>query len=209
MNALKRVLPSSLPAEIAEMEERNNYSIVLKYKNEMENSPWIVDLSHCVKLDFQCNGNPETQAMGMDLPKKAGRAVCSGEWLVSALGPSQFSFIHILGKMVELPEDHRFTDITDGRCLFAMGGNGADRLMGKITRMNFSDSTLELPCVLQGPMLHTFGQLYILEKAGQKIFLLSLGRGYARSVIHAVLDIGAPYGLTPSGLDRFTQAVTK
>ncbi|MCP4669868.1 MAG: hypothetical protein GY857_01055 [Desulfobacula sp.] len=46
-------------------------------------------------------------------------------------------------------------------------------------------------------MVHTFGQLHILGKADSRIFLITLGRGYARSVIHSILDAKASCNLSP------------
>ena len=145
--------------------------------------------------------------MEIDLPKVPGQAVLEKEWLVSALGTAQFSFIHLGSKAITLRENPGFTDITDGRCLFAIGGKGASMLMEKLTRMNFNDPGLESLCLLQGPMVHTFGQLHILGKADSRIFLIALGRGYARSVIHSILDAGASCNLFPAGENKFTQAL--
>ncbi len=207
MSSLLRVSPVSLPGKILKSEERGGYSIVLSYKNEPQNSPWLVDLSHRTKLDFQCNGNVPPSAMGIDLPKVPGRAVVEKQWIVSALGAAQFSFIHIGNETAPPQDDPGFTDITDGRCLFAIGGKGASLLMEKFTRMNFNDPALESPCLLQGPMVHTFGQLHVLGKEEHRIFLIALGRGYARSVAHAILDTGASSNLAPAGENRFTQAL--
>ncbi len=208
MNSLSRISPVSLPGKLSISEERAGYLVVLSYKNETQNTPWIVDLSHRAKLDFQCNGNIPLSAMGLDLPKAPGQAVAEKGWLVSALGTAQFSFIHIGNKKEDAQQDDpRFTDITDGKCLFAIGGKGASTLMEKFTRMNFNDQALELPCILQGPIAHTFGQLHILGKIDQRIFLIALGRGYARSVAHSILDIGMSQNLTPAGENRFTQAL--
>lgn len=209
MITLKRVSPVSLPGNIARSEERKGYTIVLQYQYENKKGPWIVDLCHRPKYDFQCNGEDSGTPMGLVLPAKPGNAVIEKGWLISAFGISQFSLIHVGPEEYKPPDEPGFSDLTDGRCLFAIGGNGASELMEKFTRMNFNDKKLSLPCILQGPMIHTHGQLHILGENDDKVFMINLGRGYARSVVHAVLDIGKPYGLKPAGEAVFTKWLKK
>ncbi len=208
MITLKKVSPVSLPGNIAKSEERNGYTVVLKYQYENDNGPWIIDLCHRPKYDFQCNGE-NSGTPGLALPTAPGNALIEKGWLVSALGTSQFSLIHIGLEEYMLPDEFGFSDLTDGRCLFAIGGKGASKLMEQFTRMNFNDKKLSAPCILQGPMIHTYGQLHILGEGYNKVFMVNLGRGYAGSVIHAILDAGEPYDLKPAGEDVFTRWLTK
>ncbi len=209
MITLKRVSPISLPGKIARSEEKNGYAIVLKYENETPKGPWIIDLCHRPKYDFQMCGKEFKAPMGLTLPTKPGYAVIKKGWLISAVGPSQFSFIHIGQEKYSPFDEPGFTDLTDGRCLFAIGGRGAPILMEQFTRMNFNDKKLSSPCILQGPMIHTHGQIHIIGEGDDRVFMINLGRGYAPSVVHAVLDIGKPYDLKPAGEDVFTKWVTK
>jgi sarcosine oxidase gamma subunit len=209
MFTLKRVSPVSLPDKVAKSEERNGYTVVLKYQHENEKDPWIIDLCHRPKYDFQCNGEDSGTPMGLALPAEPGNAVIEKGWLISAVGTSQFSLIHIGQEEYMLPVESGFSDLTDGRCLLAIGGKGASELMEKFTRMDFNDKKLSSPCMLQGPMIHTYGQLHILGKKDDKVFMVNLGRGYAGSVAHAILDVGEPYNLKPAGEDVFTRWLTK
>lgn len=209
MTTLKRISPAELPGNIAKSEERDGYTVALKYQQENENGPWLIDLCHRPKYDYQCNGKEPGTPSGFSLPKTPGNAKIKDGWLISAIGTSQFSLIHIGKGECTSPDDPGFTETTDGRCLFAIGGIGASMLMEKFTRMNFNDPKLSLPCMLQGPMIHTFGQLHILGKDEDRLFLVNIGRGYAQSVVHAVLDIGKPYGLKPAGEGVFTTWLVK
>lgn len=209
MITLKRISPVGLPGNIAKSVERGGYTVVLKYKDENERGPWIIDLCHRPKYDFQCNGENPGTPMGLALPAEPGSAVIEKGWLISAVGTSQYLMIHIGQEEYISPVGSGFSDITDGRCLFAIGGKGASTLIEKFTRMNFNDKSLSPPCVLQGPMIQTHGQLHILGEGDDRVFLVNLDRGYARSVVHAILDIGEPYTLKPAGEDVFTNWVTK
>jgi len=71
------------------------------------------------------------------------------------------------------------------------------------------DPSKEAPFLLQGPFCHVPCQIVTLDKAadGGGGFLLTCSRGYADSMIHAIMAAGAEFGLRPAGETRFSNWV--
>jgi hypothetical protein len=67
------------------------------------------------------------------------------------------------------------------------------------------DPAKQAPFLLQGPFCHVPCQIVTLEKQadGTGGFLLTCSRGYGESMVGAILEGGAEFGLRPAGEKRF------
>ena len=76
----------------------------------------------------------------------------------------------------------------------------------KLTNLDFMDPAKKAPFLLQGPFCHVPCQIVTLEKKadGSGGFLLTCSRGYGDSMVGAILEAGAEFGLKPAGEERFT-----
>jgi glycine cleavage system aminomethyltransferase T len=107
---------------------------------------------------------------------------------------------------VQLPEFNGFTDVTDATVFLALFGRQAFSIAEKMTALDFMDQAKAPPFLLQGPCCHVPCQVVTLAKSADMSggLLLTCSRGYAQSMVHAILDAGAEYGLKPAGEARFT-----
>jgi hypothetical protein len=67
------------------------------------------------------------------------------------------------------------------------------------------DPAKKAPFLLQGPFCHVPCQIVILGKEadGSGGFLLTCSRGYGDSMVSAILEAGAEFGLQPAGENLF------
>lgn len=88
----------------------------------------------------------------------------------------------------------------------ALFGPNAFRIAEKLTNRDLSDPDKQAPFLLQGPFCHISCQIVTLEKSadGSGGFLLTCSRGYGESMVHAILEAGAEFGLRPTGENLFT-----
>jgi glycine cleavage system aminomethyltransferase T len=87
----------------------------------------------------------------------------------------------------------------------ALFGPKAFFVAEKLTDLDLMDPAKTAPFLLQGPFCHVPCQIVTLEKSadGAGGFLLTCSRGYGDSMVHAVLEAGAEFGLRPAGENRF------
>jgi glycine cleavage system aminomethyltransferase T len=104
-----------------------------------------------------------------------------------------------------MPDASGYTDVTEATLLVALFGPMAFRVAEKLTNLDFMDPAKEAPFLLQGPFCHVPCQIVTLEKTPDDSggFLLSCSRGYGESMVGAILQAGAEFGLRPAGENRF------
>ena len=104
------------------------------------------------------------------------------------------------------PDETAYTDVTDATVFLALIGKNLAHLLEKLTSLDFFNPLTEPPFLLQGPLSHVPCQCVMLEKTGDAGGLLfTCSRGYARDMVHAVLDAGAEFGLRPAGENVFNR----
>ncbi len=204
MENLIRRSPVSFDARPAKTEMRNNWTVVLEYDAE-ETGPYVVDLSHRIRWDLQEADIAKVQPWGIHIPDEPGRCVLDKGILINRMNRTQASIWHLAGEKPDVPEGPAFTETTDVTVCLALFGNEIFSITEKLTALDFLDPMKKTPFLLQGPFSHVPCQIVTLEKTPARCgILMTCSRGYAGSMIAAILEAGEEFGLRPAGESIFT-----
>jgi sarcosine oxidase gamma subunit len=136
----------------------------------------------------------------MDIPAAPGRCSYANGVLINRMNRTQSSLWHLMGDNPDAPEGTAYTDVTDATVLLALIGKNLAALVEKLTALDFFSPFIEPPFLLQGPLVHVPCQCVMLQKSRDRSgILFTCSRGYAQSMVHAVRDAGAEFGLRPAG----------
>jgi hypothetical protein len=198
METIRRYSPVVFNKKPLQTEMRNGWQVVLEYEDEGQ-GPYLIDLSHIAKFDVQNSDLSRIQPGGHNIPEDPGRGIIKDGWAVNRLNRTQAVIWFLAAKQASLPAQVDYTDITEAFALLAVAGNEAFRIMEKITSLDLTPRGKQLPLLLQGPVLHIACQILVPAK---DIVLIAFSRGYAQSMIEAILQAGSPWNLQPAG-ERF------
>jgi glycine cleavage system aminomethyltransferase T len=119
---------------------------------------------------------------------------------------TQSSLWHLSGQKPEPPDGIAYTDVTDATVFLALIGRNLAPLMEKLTSLDFFHPLNKTPFLLQGPVSHAPCQGVMLASSQDRSgILLTCSRGYARDMVHAILDAGAEFGIRPAGENTFNR----
>lgn len=183
-------------------ETRNNWTIALSYDDEGQ-GPFIVDLCHKTRWDLQDRG---LDAMRLEVPGAPGVCSLKNGILINRMNRTQAAIWHLNAETPELPAEPAYTDVTESTVFLALFGPRVFSITEKLTSLDFLDPEKVAPFLLQGPFSHVPCQIVTLEKKGDGSggLLMTCSRGYAHSMVHAICDAGAEFGLRPAGEGRFS-----
>ncbi len=203
MTQIKRYSPVQFKATPLKTVERDNWQIVTKYNNEGP-GPWIVDLSHCLRLDLQSVDLPGKTPFGITIPETIGQSVLANGCLINRMNNTQASIYHVAGEAPDLPGEPEYTDVTENTLFVAIIGQDTFKICEKLSSLDFTDPGKQPPFLFQGPFSHVPCQIVTVSREkGKEGLVLTCSRGYGRDMIHAVMDAGEEFGLTPAGEGRF------
>ncbi len=204
MAAIRRQSPVQFRASPLETEVRDNWTVVLAYHNEGD-GPWLADLSHKTRWDLQDADIGAMSVGGQAVPANPGDCSLSDHTLVNRMNASQASIYHLGIGAPEMPDASGYTDVTEATLFVALFGPRAFRVAEKLTNLDFMSPSQEAPFLLQGPFCHVPCQIVTLAKQadGAGGFLLTCSRGYGDSMVGAILEAGAEFGLKPAGEKTF------
>jgi len=204
MAAIQRHSPVTFDAEPQKTELRDNWNIVLAYDNEGP-GPWLVDLSHKTRWDYQDSRLNDAPPSGLSVPVEPGGCHMAENRLINRMNGTQASIWH-LADAAPLPDSVAFTDVTEATVFLAILGSDTFRIAEKLTALDFSAPEKTTPFLLQGPFCHvpcqTVALAYQPDLSGG--LLLTCSRGYAESMVDAILGSGSEFDLRPAGENRFT-----
>ncbi len=209
MVEIKRRSPVKFGAPVKNTESRGDWTVALEYSEE-GNGPWIVDLSHKARWDLQSREIGGMTPRDAAMPEKPGQCALENNVLVNRLNATQASIWHLGAETPALPDFTGYTDVTEATAFLALFGPNTFRIAEKLTSLDFLDPGRKTPFLFQGPFCHVPCQIVAMEKEtdGAGGILLTCSRGYADSMVHAVLDSGAEFGLAPAGEARFSEWLT-
>jgi hypothetical protein len=205
MAELTRQSPVRFRATPLETEVLDNWTVARAYANEGD-GPWLVDLPHKTRWDLQ-DGNIGALTLGdQAVPEAPGACALAGQTLINRMNGTQASIYHLGAVAPEMPDLSGYTDVSEATLFVSLFGPHALRVAEKLTSIDFMDPAKNAPFLLQGPFCHVPCQIVILEKQTDDAggFLLTCSRGYGDSMVGAILEAGAEFGLRPAGEDRFT-----
>ena len=189
-------------------ETRDGWPVVIEYAGEGA-GPWLVDLSHCTRLDIQGRAMGELIPAGIAEPGNPGDIAIRGMVLVARMGPAQ-ACLWCFDPAVEIPPHFNRTRITEGTLGLAILGRNAFRITEKLTSLDLQAPWREPPFLVQGPFCHVPCQLLVLQTApGSEMLVLSCSRGYGHDMVHTVQEAGSEFDLRPAGENRFVQMLAR
>ena len=209
MENIIRRSPVSFDAQPVKTEMRANWTVVLEYDAE-GTGPFVVDLSHRTRWDLQDADIAKVQPWGIQIPNAPGECIFGNGLLINRMNRTQASIWHLTGDKPDDPEGPAFTEVTDVTVFLAIFGQDIFSIAEKLTALDFLDPLKETPFLLQGPFSHVPCQIVTLEKTPERCgILMSCSRGYAGSMIAAILEAGEEFGLRPAGENAFSSRIGK
>jgi hypothetical protein len=210
MTNIERRSPVQFKSSIQKSEVRDNWTVVLAYADEGQ-GPFLVDLSHKTRWDLQDKNLARFKPLGKEVPEIPGTCRMEDGILINRMNRTQAAIWHLLSGASDLPAESGYTDVSDATICLALFGPNALAVVEKLCALDFLDPGKHAPFLLQGPFSHVPCQLVLTER-GQGFdggLLLTCSRGYAQSMVHAIMGAGAEFGLTPAGEKRFTDWLLK
>jgi len=210
MTDIPRYSPVTFESSVIQSEVRDNWKIVLAYQDERP-GPWLVDLSHKTRWDLQDSQIDDSSSSGLSVPTGPGKCILTNNTLINRMNNTQAAIWHLGTEKMTPPDFKGYTDVTESTVFLALFGSDAFHVVEKLTALDFMDPTRTAPFLLQGPLCHVPCQIVILEKHADMSggFILTCSRGYADSMVQAVLASGQEFGLRPAGEKRFANWVQK
>jgi glycine cleavage system aminomethyltransferase T len=199
---IERKSPVNLPGHPARTESRSHWNVVLEYAEE-GTGPWLVDLSHCRRLDVQGRDLPQLLPPAFPVPEAPGSVYVGQDMLITRMNATQ-ACVWFFDANTEIVQRFEVTDITEGTVGLALLGGNIFRIAEKLTSLDLQDPKRKAPFLLQGPFAHVPCQMIVVgKKPGKETLVLTCSRGYAHDMVHAVVEAGAEYGLRAAGEARF------
>jgi len=210
MTGIQRYSPVTFESSVKQSDVRNNWKISLAYQDEGP-GPWLVDLSHKTRWDLQDSQIDDPSLSGLVVPPSPGACLLTENRLINRMNRTQAAIWHLGVEEMTLGDFNGFTDVTESTVFLALFGPDAFHVAEKLTALDLMDPARIAPFLLQGPLCHVPCQIVVLEKHADTSggFLMTCSRGYADSMVHAVLDSGQEFGLRPAGETRFADWVRK
>jgi len=205
---VRRHSPVVFPAEPVKTEERDGWTVVLKYEEEGP-GPHLIDLSHRSKWDVQGVDFSNSSPWKIKYPEKPGTCVYDKGILINRLNRTQASVWHLSGMLQNPPEDNAFTDMTDAVTCLAVAGKGLFLIVEKLCALDLFDPKHVPPHLIQGPFAHVTCQLVVMNRNdGGGTLIFTCSRGYANDMVHAVLEAGNTFGIRPAGENALDQWIS-
>lgn len=204
-----RQSPITMPAQAAETEERGGWNVVLSYEAQGD-GPWLIDLSHTSRFDYQDGPITGHQVFGLDVPEGMGECLVKDGWSINRMNGTQCYCWRLDGQMIDQPEGRAYTDITDSQALLAVLGTDPAAIMERASNLDLFSPARTAPFLTQGPACHVPCQIVTLPQAdGLQAVVMGFSRGYGQAVAEGLLSDCGPLGLKPGGESVFRDHLAK
>ena len=211
MGSILRRSPIKYQGPPIQREIREGWEVAVAYEAE-GNGPFLVDLSHVAKWDFQGPDVAEVRLGEISIPGTPGKCVFCNGVLVSRLNRVQAAVWHLSGAAPQSPPDTVYTDVTEAYALMGILGEAAYGIMEKVTPLDLSDPREESPFLIQGPVLGVTSQVVVISQEDDRFgVLIACSRGYGQRIWESILEAGREWGLCPCGqaaADRWLQRLS-
>lgn len=203
-----RVSPVSFGAPPAATESRDGWTVVLRSKGESGHpGPFIVDLSHRRRWDYQDGRIATHRPMQLPVPERFGEVGVHGPLVVNRMNRTQVAIWHLgEGPPPSTPPATGFADTGDGHCMLAFVGEGVPEALEHLTPLDLFDPARPIPFLTQGPVMHVPCQIVTFAR---DLVVMTLARGYGETFARAAAESGAVAGLRPGGEEVFRRRFAK
>lgn len=209
MVEIKRESPVRFGIIPKRTEIRDNWTVALEYEDE-GGGPWIVDLAHKTRWDLQDSKISDLSVGELAVPGQPGDCTFAESTLINRMNGTQASIWHLGVSAPDFPDFSGYTEVSETTVFIAIFGPKAFQVAEKLTNLDFMAPDKKTPFLLQGPFCHVPCQIVTMEQdADNGGFLLTCSRGYGDSMVHAVMEAGAEFGLQPAGENRFRDWIEK
>ena len=200
--------PVDLPASAAATEPRDGWTVVLRYEGEERHGgPWLVDLSHRRRWDYQDADIVAQTPMDLPVPPQFGEVGVHGPMVINRMNRTQVAIWHVgAGRPPAIPCDPGLTETTDGHCMLAFVGHGVCAALEHLTPLDLFDPSRATPFLTQGPVLRVPCQVVTFAP---DLVVMSLARGHGRTFVRAALASGGLAGLRIGGEGIFNRRFTQ
>lgn len=208
---MKRQSPVAFESRPVKTDTRDHWEVVLEYEDEGP-GPWLVDLSHITRWDLQDGRLDALNPVGVTIPKVPGDCRLAKGILVNRMNRTQAAVWHLGSEASpEPPLGEGLTDVSEATVFLGLMGPNVFPIAEKLSALDFLDPERQPPFLFQGPFSHVPCQIVTLarEPGGAGALLLTCSRGYARDMVHAILEAGAEFGLRPAGEAAFTRCLER
>jgi hypothetical protein len=202
MSHAYRASPVHFDALPVQSHEQEGWTVVTEYADEQD-GPWLVDLSHLPRWDVQDRDLGKFRPCGLNIPETPGQCRLGKNIIINRMNGTQASVWHLGPGERRMPEDSAYTDIRENSVCLAVIGPQSFAISEKVTNLDLADPKRTPPCLIQGPLTHVPCQIALLSNnSTQQGFVFTCSRGYARDVVHTLLQAGKEFGLRPGGEKR-------
>lgn len=200
--------PVTFDGTPAETELRDCWTVVLRYQDEDDHpGPWLVDLSHRRRWDFQDRHLAAQTPMDLPVPGEYGQVGIHGPLVINRMNRTQVAIWHLgRGPSPPTPQVTGFTETTDGHCMLAFAGPGVPQVLEHLTPLDLFDPARPAPFLTQGPVLHVPCQLVTFSA---DLVVTTFARGYGETFARAALASGQLDGLAYGGERRFVEVMDR
>ncbi|NOR66561.1 MAG: sarcosine oxidase subunit gamma SoxG [Woeseiaceae bacterium] len=206
MSSVFRQSPVTFQCEAAEKITHDGWEIVLAFEDESE-GPWLVDLSHLQRWDFQHANLDLKTPFGLDMPAEPGQVILQDERLVTRMNRTQAAIWNLTrSDALEVPEVMNFTDLTDAHCMLAVLGQGVPQVMENVSNLDLFRPDRQVPFLTQGPIMHIPCQVVTVAI---DCVLMTFSRGYGQSFADAMLHAASGCKLMPGGEELFSRWLSR
>lgn len=206
MSSVFRQSPVTFRCDAAEKTTHDGWEIVLAFEDESE-GPWLVDLSHLQRWDFQHANLDLKTPFGLDMPAEPGQVILQDERLVTRMNRTQAAIWNLTrSDALEVPEVMNFTDLTDAHCMLAVLGQGVSQIMESVSNLDLFRPDRQLPFLTQGPVMHVACQVVTVAV---DCVLMTFSRGYGQSFADAMLHAATGCKLRPGGEEVFSRWLSR
>lgn len=206
MSSVFRQSPVTFRCDAAEKTTHDGWEIVLAFEDESE-GPWLVDLSHLQRWDFQHANLDLKTPFGLDMPAEPGQVILQDERLVTRMNRTQAAVWNLTrSDALEVPEVTNFTDLTDAHCMLAVLGQGVSQIMESVSNLDLFRPDRQVPFLTQGPVMHVPCQVVTVAV---DCVLMTFSRGYGQSFADAMLHAATGCKLRPGGEEVFSRWLSR
>ncbi len=213
--AAKRRSAVRFDATPVEVERQGDWDVVLAYADAPgaravtgadgggdRPGPWLVDLSHRPRWDYQDRRIDERRPFGLHVPATPGEVSVADGLMISRMNGTQALIWHVGPEPPpKTPTDVSYTDTTDSHCWLAVVGAAAPGVMEHGSNLDLFPPEREPAFLAQGLVLRVPCQVVTAARDG---VLITVSRGYAQTFTETLLHSAARTGLRPGGERVFT-----